>query len=447
MINRVGAARPGLLAVGVGLGLLSSCGPTASTSPRIVAIAPEQGFVDTPLLLRIDVPDLRPSLRVNVDQGTLVADLSSVRMTLFDQSDQAIALDLKFWDKKEFFWAPAPANLPAGPYTLRVEDPRGQHRDLPNAFRSLGPDTTAPSIKLMPELLPNSILGEDTTITATITADDGQGWLEQVHWETTDGTKDDCPPPPDKGASPELPQSTVTCRVKFTIGAFADDSPSTLPFGFHAWARDVAGNVAALDIPLRIGRRPTVVSFTETVGALGGYQPFLVRGRGFVPGSQAKVDGIPIVGDVPGGTVTSDSLIVGWTPPRNRAGGVHVQVVSPAGTGIAPSLFTYVLPPRPRDVEPTHGARTGGFRVTLLGNDLRTNAKVFIGPDLNTRLLVSPVRHDSDNKLSFCVPPGSGKVSIWVYDSITGDGVLANAFTYDDGSADAGTSPPDPSCK
>jgi hypothetical protein len=44
---------------------------------------------------------------------------------------------------------------------------------------------------------------------------------------------------------------------------------------------------------------------------------------------------------------------------------------------------------------------------------------------------MSPV-WEPDNKVVGCLPPGTGTVSLWASDRDTGEGTLAQAFTYDD---------------
>jgi hypothetical protein len=34
------------------------------------------------------------------------------------------------------------------------------------------------------------------------------------------------------------------------------------------------------------------------------------------------------------------------------------------------------------------------------------------------------------NRVSGCVPPGAGTVSLWAYDPLTGDGALPMSLTY-----------------
>ena len=425
----------------LGMGLAAACA-SSSTPPTIATVTPAQAFNDVPVVLRIEVENLRPSLSVDVGQGALNTNLQSVRMTLHPQLPDVgpvVALDALDWTGNRTFWGRVPAGLAPGRYDLDLTGPDGKVTPIVDAFESLGPDNQPPDIRVDPPLAPDSIIGEGATKAFAIVADDGPGAVAQVHWETSDGRSGDCPPielsATALAPNPlDMPPPQIRCPVSITIPRFADLDPSVQPFQLHAWARDVAGHESPLDIPLRIARRPTVVLFASTVGALGGYQPFMVKGRDFLPGSQVLLGGVPIVGQLPGGDRANDQLIVGWTPPRNRAGAVLVQVRSDAGlSDEVPPYFKYVAPPLPRDVQPNRGPSAGGVRITVRGNDLRRDAVVYIGATRETRQLLTYPHYDpSETKVDACLPPGSGTVSVWVYDATTGDGELPQAFTYDD---------------
>jgi hypothetical protein len=223
-------------------------------------------------------------------------------------------------------------------------------------------------------------------------------------------------------------------------------APPVLAFSFRAQAWDVSGQHSEVDIPLFLAKRPVIEKFSDIRGGLGGYQPFTVRGRYFLEGSLAFIDGIPIVsaGAVPGGDRHDDQTIMGWTPPRARPGPVFVQVRSPVATATADLLFTYIGPPRPRDIQPPMGPSAGGIRVTVRGNDLRTGVVVLIGPSTDARRPLYNVSYDAENKVVGCLPPGNGVASVWAYDPMTGDGSLVAAFTYLPPGAPA--PPPDPYC-
>ena len=422
--------------------------------------------------MRIGLENLRPSFSLDMDRGTLRTDLDSVRVRLLPtpslDASPDLLLDTIAWDGGQRLWAKTLAAPAARMYALEVTGPLGEHLTDSNAFEGLGPDPGPPSIRMVPPLVPDSIIGEGQATTGVIIADDGLGTVQGIHWETTwettSGLRGDCPatvgsssPPPLDSLGPreppgpalpaDPPPARLECPFSFTIPKLRDQDPRFKAFVFTAWARDQVGQQATLTIALRVARLPGIVSFAATVGGLGGYQPFVVRGNNFLPGARALLDGVPLVGVVPEDERSSDQVISGWTPPRNRAGPVTVQVVSDAGTTQAPTFFTYVSAPSPREVQPNHGPRTGGTRVTVRGNDLRDGAIVYVGATRDTRQPLSYPQYDkSQNKIVGCLPPGSGTVTLWVYDAITGDGELPSSFTYDEAS---GTTTPtiDPACR
>ena len=458
-----------LAVLAVALTLANWTGCTPSTPPaRITAVDPARAYTDGPVVLRIGLENLRPSFRLDVDRGTLATDLDSVKVRLLPTApldgSPDLLLDTIAWDGGRRLWAKTLATPAARMYALEVTGPIGEHLTSSNAFEGLGPDPGPPSISMVPPLVPDSIIGEGQATTGVIIADDGLGTVEGIHWETTIGSSGHCPAtddssstppagspgspdPPDPALPADPPPARLECPFSFTIPKLRDQDVSPQSFSFTAWARDQVGQQATLTIALRAARLPGIVSFAATVGGLGGYQPFVVRGNNFLPGARALLDGVPLTGATSGGERTSDQVISGWTPPRNRAGPVTVQVVSDAGTTQAPTFFTYVSAPSPREVQPNHGPRTGGTRVTVRGNDLRDGAIVYVGATLATRQPLSYPQYDkSQNKIVGCLPPGTGTMTLWVYDAITGDGELPSSFTYDDAS---GTATPtiDPACR
>ncbi|HEY8927063.1 MAG TPA: IPT/TIG domain-containing protein, partial [Polyangia bacterium] len=116
-----------------------------------------------------------------------------------------------------------------------------------------------------------------------------------------------------------------------------------------------------------------------------------------------------------------------------------VVVQSDAGPSAQGVSFRYLGPPRLRSVHPTVGPTAGGIKMTIAGNDLRDAVKISFGASsADARELLVPITHEADDKVTGCLPPGHGTVTVWATDPITGQSRLDAAFTYTDG-------PPDPS--
>lgn len=449
----------------------AGCWP-ANQAPQIDSVQPRRAFTDGPVVLRIGIGDIRPALTVDLGTGVLSVDLASIKVALIASvqgsgsggggagggaggdtvAAAAVPLTSLQWEGRttQALWVQTPPGLAAGHYGVQVTDPRGLQTTLAHAFEAMGPDLWPPQLYLEPSLEPEAMVSEDQVPTFLV-ADDGVGGLAEVSWSTSTGGSSACAdatvsPPPEPSDSTlsdparELPRM-IRCPLKFAAPSFGDQDPTVafLPFTLHARARDPAGHEVTLEIPLRFARPPTIVSFTGTVGALAGGQPFTVRGHGFFPGAKVLLGEVPLAGAVPGGELAEDpsdperghQLIVGLTPPRLRAENVAVKVQSPSGTASSVLAFRYVNPPLPRDVQPAVGPSAGRIRVTVRGNDLRFGATVYVGATRAQRLPLYNVSHSADNKIVACLPPGNGPVSLWVEDPVTGEGTLPAAFTYE----------------
>ncbi|MES1157468.1 MAG: IPT/TIG domain-containing protein [Haliangium ochraceum] len=450
--GRVGGGRPGRAWVFI---LASSLGFAAGCSQNgvpfnLATVVPDRAYTDGPVILRVGAGPVRPALRANVGSGDLKADLTSVQARLVpDPPDgrPAVRFQTVEWDAVGFtFWVKAKDPLQAGTYTMELVDPEGRTTRFVHAFEGLGPDLEAPKVTVN-SLPASAFLPAGGLAVADINADDGDGGIDRIHWESQDGTSADC-----LGFEGPLeetlhtPPRQLTCHASFsTPGLDEPGAPAILPFSFRVTAWDVAGHATSFELPLFVGRQPIVEGFTETAGSLAGYQPFTVRGRFFIEGSRALIDDVPILGVVPGGTRVNDELIVGWTPPHGRAEAVVVKVISPVGPDAARLPFTYLGPPHPRDIQPRVGPARGGIRVTVRGNDLPTGVTVYVGATRDTRKPLFNVSYEAENKAAGCLPPGAGTVSVWTVSPLTGEGELPDAFTYQADDAGAATMT-DPAC-
>ncbi len=432
------------------------CGQS-TTSPRVTEVMPERAYTDRAVFLQIKAGTIRPALRVDVSGGGLAADVSSMKATLIPEGIDGLEparLEPVEWDGGDFsLWVRTPPRLAAARYSLELVDQHGQSSQFPDAFESLGLDPAPPTIDV-PSLRATPYVPAGKISSIAIVADDGIGAVATIHWSTSDGDTGDCPPIPKIDAPINIRHwapSRLTCLAIFKANDLGDDEPTMVPLSFFVTAQDTSGQESTLEVPLQRAKVPTIESFSGTEGSLGGYQPFAVRGRFFIPGTQALIAGVPIVGASAGGEGQDEHSILGWTPPHGRAEPVVVEIRSPAGSAFGENPFMYIEPPRPREIQPSVGPMRGGIRVTVRGNDLRPGVVVYVGATRDTRQPIynviprANVAADAQNKVVGCLPPGMGTVSIWAYDPIAGDGEFPMAFTYQDG---GGTTPTtDPECQ
>ena len=400
--------------------------------PTVSRVAPAQAYTDTAVPLYVHAANARPAFTVDLGGESVADDPGSLRLTLLPEAGaDVVPLPNPRWTTDGRLITATPVGLAAGRYALELVDPRGERVLFPNAFESLGPDLDAPLLMVRsPD--PYAYLQQGKPAKAEVVASDTPGMLAAIDWTSSDGSSGSCAlPSPDPEDDLIRPTETA-CTITFPVPPLGDADPTAVPFWIEIKARDLAGHETMVSTPLNAAKGPSILAFFDTVGALGGYQPFIVTGRNFVRGSKAYIDGTEILGAALGGETPDMQSIIGWTPPHDRAQQVSVEVRSPAGTAFSPGSFTYADPPLLRDVEPRAGPTAGGIRVTVRGNGLRTGVLIYFGASEVKRRPLTSVLYQPDNKVVGCLPPGTGTVSVWAYDAVTGDSELAGAFTYDD---------------
>jgi hypothetical protein len=438
--------RSGALALAAG-----TCGGGAPV-PTVQGVLPQRAHTDTAIRLTIDAAHLRPAVSVDVQDGLVRVVPDSVRFALVAEAGgrPPVALGDVTWLGGRRFTARIPPGIEEGHYALHVTGPDGATAVSRNAFESLGPDRLAPQAPS-----PNAFVGAGLSVEAIVLVDDGDGMIAAVDWRTPEGDHGTCDLSSSSFAATEdapaaqtaagqaaagqgaaenerLAPSRLECTFTFMVGPLSNEALDVEPFHLDISATDVAGNVGELRFPLQRARRPEIVALSQTVGSLAGLQALTIQGRYFLPGTMAFIGQAPLAGPTPGGERLGDTLIVGLTPPQTRPGPVPVEVRSPAGATVAPTLFTYVEAPRPREVQPSRGPARGGIRVTVRGNDLRAGVEISFGASRESRRPLLNVSYQGNNKLVGCLPPGSGAVSVWAADAVTGEGVLHDGFVYDD---------------
>ncbi len=411
------------LLLGAGWG----CAASDEPSFALTAFSPDVAFNDAPLAVMVMGEPLRPTYRFDTMAGAAATDVGTFSVTLSSASTpDSYHLDAVAWQSPQALTAILPARVPAGTYDVVVTDPRGQRRELSQAFTSLGPDLEPPTITfLTPE--PHAIVAAGTMVSISLSADDGHGFLDTLEVKVS------------TDAEPTL--LTHPCAVAHPTGQARCDFAVTMPEPASRLDRlvviptaiDAAGNTSPpAPLSFRLVPRPLATGLSPGIGPSGGGTEIIVEGTDFVapitdPGSESRgtellVDGVLVVPE----TVSPTELRA--RTPAHGAGFAKVVVIS-GGAQTEPMYFEFVAAPAVKLVSPTRGPVTGGTRIAIAGNHFRDQVTRFYAG--SARLL--DLCFVSANRVEATMPAvtGTGPVAIVAYDEIGGTGVLPDAFTYD----------------
>lgn len=445
------------------------CTQPAPTVVQLVRVEPTSAYSDAARVLTVMASVesmLRPALDVDVSGQSAWFDQSTLHLALVPPEGDprpTVPLGTVRWTPRVFFneitpegpaprvydvfQATIPAGVAVGSYDVKLDVPSHKVAILPRGFEELGSDADTPTLSVSSPGV-DQILPAGLDAVAIISADDGVGQIHDILLETPDGQAQGCDVESVKARltfpyNADLPSKVSFCPAMFSTPTI-DDSQLTAPYWLRVTVHDVAGHEASTMVSLVLAHEPKITSFENTMGSLAGYQRFVVHGRFFLPGSQASIGSVPIIGtlseggSVPGGVVVDDNTITGLTPPHTLAEDVPVEVRTEAGAATLPAKFRYVAPPRIRVIFPATGPTSGGIMITVAGNDLSKDVAIVVGATLETsRPLGPPITYTADDKVVGCLPPGQGTVSVWARDPVTGLGLPYNGFAYSDAPADS----------
>jgi hypothetical protein len=119
---------------------------------------------------------------------------------------------------------------------------------------------------------------------------------------------------------------------------------------------------------------PTVTGISPTGGAIAGGTAVTISGTNLTGATVVTIGGVAATGV----TVLNATTITATTP-AHAAGSVDVVVTTPAGTGTASDIYTYVMGPTVSAISPSAGPIAGGTAVTISGTSLTGATAVTIG--------------------------------------------------------------------
>ncbi len=388
------------------LGAAAGCGLGGDAAPSLAKLMPSAGYDDAPLALAILGANFRPIYHVDAHSGSATLDSGGFRAWLTSNDSRSrvvVGLDTVVWQSVGLLAAELPAGTPAGPYDLTVSDPRGRSVTLPSAFESLGPDVSAPLVRIVSPAMGTSFaVGASVRIVAT--AEDGAGTITGMTAVMSSGS----------GAQqtfscPVTGGATVSCA--FTLPAPGAAS-TTDELTIDVSATDAAGQVGDARAQFNLVRAPAFDSLSPASGSTLGETQVYIEGAGLMQTAvEVRFDGIPALVRSQGPNFLQVS-----TPAHPLPGTVPVSVTVAGVTVQKDAGFTYVLPPLVQKIVPTFGPAAGGFPVTVIGdNFVPQTTQIYFG----TAPLRCP-RYINGNRIEGIAPAGMGTQAVIADDSVSG---------------------------
>ncbi|MGB9812604.1 MAG: IPT/TIG domain-containing protein [Thermovenabulum sp.] len=134
-------------------------------------------------------------------------------------------------------------------------------------------------------------------------------------------------------------------------------------------------------VPFKYVISPTITGITPSTGTTEGGDIVEISGTNFA----GKAEDIKVFfGGAEAQIQSASSTKIVVKTPRNQEGAKNVTVINLTdyGIDIKKDGFTYVLPPSNPQIEsisPLSGPTTGGTEITVVGYDIRSGAKLYIG--------------------------------------------------------------------
>jgi hypothetical protein len=404
---------------------LQACASAAPPSPALTAVSPAQAYNDTPVPIQL-TGLFRPSLAIDTASGA--ASLGSTPFSVWlipiepVSTGGPIAAGSPVWSGPSTIDAVVPADLPALSYDVELRDPRGQTARLEKAYTSLGSDAAGPALTIQ-QLPAAGAVSPGASVSLAIDADPGMGQIQALEATVSSlslGTLDvPCALADHPGA--------VSCPFTFTAPATPTPAPVEV-IQITATARNAAGAETTASLQIEVALLPTLISVTPTQGSTAGQTVLTVVGANFIDGlSQILIDGQPVAPG--GGTAPSEQLMTGTTVPH-APGKFPLVVTSGAGQS-APLTFEFIAQPQLRVLDPTSGPESLSTFVTLVGDGFRPmpmGTVVEIDDGSGPRAIPADVQ--SAYLIDAVIPPGTGVVSVFVSDPISGASDTAATFSH-----------------
>ena len=314
------------------------------------------------------------------------------------------------------------AGLPSAYLDVELTDPRGQTSTLAHAFDELGADLTPPTVTFTSPA-PDTPVGPGSLLSVGIHASDAApGTLASLSWTYIEpGTANwpvNCP----------LARLSAEADCTFQLRVSqALSGGETILIEADATDASIGENHAHATLAFTVLARSTVASISPSSGGTAGGTDVLITGSGFLPGSQAILDGLPLF---PQGGIVLDEQTMSAHVPAHAAGATAILVRTPLGEALGRLVFTYLPPPLLETIEPNSGNASGGTAVTLTGSNFTNDTQIFFGTTLDSAVPLDYLSRPRDNTIIGRTPMGSGQTTVWAFDEALGFTRIPNGFTW-----------------
>jgi hypothetical protein len=402
------------------LGAAAGCGLGAEPPAALVQIVPAMAYNDAPVVANIYGSAFRPAYQFDTMAGSAGIEVGGFSATLVSRppptqpsaqpsmqpsmtSSASFPLTGVTWVSVDILSATVPSGLPSGQYDLVVGDPRAHSARLPQAFTSLGVDTTPPSVTIESPA-DGSLIGATAPVDVVVAADDGYGVLTDLQVTITAGT-----------AAPWSQSCSLTGGARASC-AFSFPAPAPAAGGdmlsIDAQATGSGGLTQKTRVSVQLLPAPVPTGISPVAGSTLGGTAVTLSGADFVAAGATTVafDGqVALLYEV---TPTS---LTALTPPH-AAGPVTVTVTTGGATATLTGSFTYLPPPTVREVSPTSGPPSGFTPITIVGENFHAATTVIT---FDGKLLVCPTFVNA-NRIEGLTPPGMGTETIEASDALGG---------------------------
>jgi hypothetical protein len=410
------------LAALCGAGL--ACSPGAERPAAITSVDPSSAYNDVARPLVLAGTDFRPAYEFDTVSAAASVEAGFSGMLLPVDAAAGlppVAIDPVSWAGPRRLRAMLPDGVPAGTYDVRITDPRGDVIELPAGFTSLGPDVDPPTV-LLANPGDDTIVGEGTDVTVTLSASDGSGELTALTWSVTwsDGML--------SGACDVVARTgPMPCSFGFTAPTPVSGPE---PLLIQVEAVDRKGIHGFDDVTLLLAPRPTLTELSPGKGQASGGTLLTVRGTNFVPPNSVSLGTVVVIdGELLVTEFLSETELRATTRPHDPgAGSVSVRT----GGAESPSrIFGFFAAPIVKAIEPASGPEAGGNWVTIVGRYFGPDTEIWLSDGFSWSDRIKPAYLKSMSRIEGFAPPGTGTVNVVAYNPNGGIGQLLGAYVYE----------------